>query len=208
MCFATDMDGSSLTGQCAMAFDRSKCVSNSSKGIRLTQYQDFKGVAFSTIAGEKAQATVEAAFALPIIMLLLLMLLQPGIVLYDRMVMAGAAAEGCRLLSTASPSDSSICEDFIRRRLSAIPQIDIFHIHGGGCSYEVNLSGCEADQTVEVTISNRLKPLPLLDITMSLAGMTDPSGSIDITVSSSADTQPSWVEDSQYGTDPGNWVGI
>ena len=39
----------------------------------------------------RGQSTVEAAVALPVVFLLVLLLVQPGIVLYDRMVMAGAA---------------------------------------------------------------------------------------------------------------------
>ena len=33
---------------------------------------------------ESGQSTVEAAFALPVLMVLFLLLLQPGIILYDR----------------------------------------------------------------------------------------------------------------------------
>ena len=42
----------------------------------------------------RGQSTVEAAVALPVVFLLVLLLVQPGIVLYDRMVMAGAAGRG------------------------------------------------------------------------------------------------------------------
>ena len=45
---------------------------------------------------------MEGAFAIPLVFLLLLLLLQPGILLYDRMVMNAAAAEGCRMLATRS----------------------------------------------------------------------------------------------------------
>ena len=48
---------------------------------------------------ERGQGTVEAALVIPVLFVLLLLLLQPGIVLYDRMVMRGAAAEACRPLS-------------------------------------------------------------------------------------------------------------
>lgn len=68
----------------------------------------------------RGQSTAEAAVALPVVFLLVLLLVQPGIVLYDRMVMAGAAAEGCRLLAT-SDGDAATCEEYVRRRLGAIP---------------------------------------------------------------------------------------
>lgn len=48
--------------------------------------------------GERGQSTVEAAFALPIILACVLLLIQPGIILYDRMVMRAAAAEGVAFL--------------------------------------------------------------------------------------------------------------
>ena len=157
-------------------------------------------------ASESGQATVEAAFALPVLMLLFLMLLQPGIILYDRMVMSSAAAEGCRLLSTSADADSSACEDYVKRRLSAIPQVDIFHVHGGQCSYSVRLSGDERSETVSVAIANRVKPLPLLDLGMSLGGMTDAAGTLGIEVEASAQTQPGWVGDSSDGRDPSRWA--
>ena len=50
---------------------------------------------------------MEAAFALPIALLLVLLLVQPGILLYDRIVMQGAAAEACRLLATTDEADAS-----------------------------------------------------------------------------------------------------
>lgn len=160
----------------------------------------------SAIREERGQATVEAAFALPVLMVLFLLLLQPGIVLYDRIVMAGAAAEGCRLLATSSSADASVCEDYIRRRLAAIPQIDQFHIHGGGCSYEIELSGNESDSEVAVAISTKLKPLPLLDAGMSLTGMTDASGAMTLSVEAKGKSQPDWVSESKDGTDPSGWA--
>ena len=43
---------------------------------------------------EGGQATVEAAVLIPVLFTVLLLLIQPGIILYDRMVMNYAAAEG------------------------------------------------------------------------------------------------------------------
>mgnify|MGYP000134517313 CR=1 FL=1 len=42
----------------------------------------------------RGQSTVEAAVALPVVFLLVLLLVQPGIVLYDRMVMQGRGGGG------------------------------------------------------------------------------------------------------------------
>ena len=162
--------------------------------------------AANALKGDAAQATIEAAFVLPVLMLLFLMLLQPGVYLYDRMVMSNAAAEGCRLLATSSTEDRQTCEDFVRRRLSAIPQTDIFHIHRNGCSYSIEFDGSESSETVSVKITNRIKPLPLLDMTMAFAGLSDSSGSIGITVEATSPTQPEWVRASADGTDPEGWT--
>ena len=64
---------------------------------------------------DTGQATVEAAFALPIALVLVILLVQPGILLYDRIVMQQAAAETCRLLATTPEGDpSGVCRAFAR----------------------------------------------------------------------------------------------
>lgn len=72
----------------------------------------------------KGQATVEAALLIPALLISLLLLIQPGILLYTRMVMEGAAAEGCRVLATASSleENTATVEDFVKRRLASVPQ--------------------------------------------------------------------------------------
>lgn len=151
------------------------------------------------------QSTIEAAFVLPVLMLLLLMMLQPGICLYDHIVMRSAAAEGCRLLATSS-ADASTNEDYIRRRLSAIPDIPIFHDHSGECSYEIEMFGDETSSEVGVRISNRMKPLPLLDLAMRLANVLDDGGYLVIEARSDMRTQPGWAASSSEGSSPREWV--
>lgn len=160
------------------------------------------------IEDDAGQATVEAAFALPIMMLLAMMLLQPAIVLYDRIVMQAAAAEGCRLLATADRAggDSS-CEDYIRRRLSAVPQQSCFHVHDGTCSWDIDLTGDASSSEVSVRIGNKIKPLPLLNAGAALLGAADADGYVGIEVVSSMPTQPSWVSESDAGHASAEWVG-
>ena len=63
------------------------------------------------ISGREAgQATVEAVFVIPVLFVAMLLLIQPGIVLYDRMVMANAAAEGCRVLATSTDAYGAMAE--------------------------------------------------------------------------------------------------
>lgn len=156
------------------------------------------------------QATVEGAFLIPIIFLLLLLLLQPGILLYDRMVMQGAAAEACRMLATrsdASGADSAIYEQVVRRHLGAIPQQENFHCHEGGCSWQIELNGDEHSTVVDVRIAGKVKLLPLLDMGGTLLGIGDGSGVVELAVTCSMPTQDAWVAASELGMSPSGWVG-
>ena len=156
----------------------------------------------------KGQATVEAAMLIPILCTVLLMLIQPGIILYDRMVMNYAAAEGCRLLATAdggSGLDGGRCEELVRRHLGAIPQQDLFHMHDGGCSYDIEVSGNESSAVVAVKITNRIKLLPLFDAGARLAGASH-DGTLQIEVSRSARTKTPWLGTGASGLNPDAWV--
>lgn len=161
---------------------------------------------------ESGQGTVEAAFALPVLMVLLLLLIQPGIVLYDRMVMQAAAAEGCRLLATSTGSLGSMdeaCEAFVRHRLGSVPQQECFHVHEGtnGCSWKIALGGDESSQTVEVSIENELRPLPLLDAAAALLNLVNEDGHLVVRASASAPVQPEWAREAFSSRAPEDLVG-
>lgn len=158
----------------------------------------------------RGQGTVEAAVTIPVMFLLLLLLLQPGIILYDRLVMGNAAAEGCRLLATATDAYGDMtgsCEAFIRHRLAAVPQHDCFHVHGGGCSWVIELSGGESSAEATVRIANELRPLPLFDAGAKLLGMTNAAGNLEISAEATMPTQPGWVAASELGLSPSSWIG-
>lgn len=133
------------------------------------------------------QGTIEAAFLLPIILMLILLLIQPAIILYDYCVMKSAAAEACRTLATSSSTDE--VEEFVRRRLAAIPQAEVFHRHDGGCSYSIELNGTGLSET-SVVIKNYLQPLPLVDLG---AKLLNGGGDIEIVAKSAQANQPGWV---------------
>lgn len=165
---------------------------------------------FKKWVGNTGQATVEAVFVIPVLFVLVLLLVQPGIVLYDRMVMGNAAAEGCRVLSTSTDALGSMrgsCEAFVRHRLAAIPQHDCFHVHGGGCRWEIELVGNESSDSVTVRIANELKPLPLLDVASTLLGLTNANGNLVIEESVTMPTQPSWASSTEKGLSPADWIG-
>ena len=160
--------------------------------------------------GIRGQGTVEAAVVIPVLFLLLLLLLQPGIVMYDRLVMGNAAAEGCRLLATATDAAGAMqgsCEAFVRHRLAAVPQHDCFHVHGGECSWKIEMSGNEDSGVVSVRISNELKPLPLFDMGSKLLGLANENGNLAIEESVTMPVQPDWVSSSPAGSSPSGWVG-
>ena len=153
------------------------------------------------------QATVEAAVSLPVIFALLLCLLQPAIVLYDRMVMGSACAEACRLLATYAPGQGmapSRLEELVHRRLGAIPQQALFHVHDGACSYAIELEGDEGSNQVRAAIENRIKLLPLFDAAAVLIGAADEQGCIRIRVECTSPAQPSWAG----APDPASWVAL
>lgn len=154
------------------------------------------------VTGEQGQSTVEASFALPIVLVLVLLLVQPGIILYDRIVMEAAAAEGCRLLATSS--DAGTAEDFVRRRLSSVPEQDLFHIHGSGCSWQIELQGGEASPHATVTIRNEVRPVPLIGLGVQALGLTNGNGNMEIEVRASQPTQPDWA--AAVGISPAEWV--
>ncbi len=159
---------------------------------------------------ERGQATVEAAFALPVLFLLALLLLQPGILLYDRMVMEAAAAEGCRLLATRSDAmgdAEALCEEYVMRRLGSVPSAACFHVHEGGCTWRVEMTGDERSDRVVVRISTEVRPLPLLDGGAALLGLANERGNIVMSVERSMPTQPAWAAGAQAGRDPARWIG-
>lgn len=155
------------------------------------------------------QATLEAAFLIPIIMVCLLLVIQPGILLYDRMVMESAAAEGCRILATRTTSqqtDDTHYENFVRHRLGSIPEHESFHIHDPACAWDIKLNGSETTPSVSVTITNKLHLLPLFDFGAQVAGLLDESGAFLLSVTVEMPTQPDWVSNQELGMNPRGWV--
>ena len=159
---------------------------------------------------DSGQGSLEAAIAIPVLFIMLLMLIQPSIVLYDRMIMHEAAVEGCRLLATKASSyggSTQACEAYVRHRLSAVPQHDCFHIHGDECSWDIRLEGDDSSGSVSVYIGNELKALPLFDTTSTVLGMTNARGNLEISVQVSLPTQPGWASSLPAGSSPAGWLG-
>lgn len=167
------------------------------------------GVSARRLRSEAGQSTVEAAFALPVLFLLVLLLVQPGILLYDRLVMEGAAAEGCRLLATGD-RDARVAEAFVRRRLRAVPEQDNFHVHSAGCTWEVRCEGGGGADRSRVTLRTEVRPLPLLDGGSALLGLVNERGNVVIEVSCEMTTRAAWAQAVLDGARPhekaGDWL--
>lgn len=158
---------------------------------------------------QEGQATVEAAIMIPVLFLVLLLLLQPSFILYDRIIMQSAAQEACRLLATKTAVLGSMdgsCEAFIRHRLSAIPQVSCFHVHDGTCSWDIDVVGDEGSSEVTVRIATQVRPLPLLDMTSALLGLVNDQGNLVVEVEATSPTQPQWVAAST-SLSPSSWIG-
>lgn len=153
------------------------------------------------------QATVEAAVSLPIMFLLVLMLVQPAILLYDRMVMENAAWEGCRLLATSGSGAKKTCTAFVKRRLGAVPQLDWFHVHGSKCTWNIACAGDASADATTVTISHEVRALPLLDVAGTLTGVLNKRGCYELKVEATMPTRAPWAAASLEGASPASRAG-
>ncbi len=88
-----------------------------------------------------------------------------------------------------------------------MPQQDNFHIHEGGCSWDIDLRGSESSSEVAVAITNEVKPLPLFDVGARALGITNDAGNFEIHVEVTTPTKNVWVVSNDKGLDPKAWVG-
>ncbi len=174
--------------------------------VRLGSAAPRRGRAGRCGCREDGQATVEAAFALPVLFLLVLLLVQPGIVLYDRMVMASAAAEGCRLLA-AGAGDEGAAVALVKRHLGSVPAQENFHVHRSGCTWEVICEGGGAADRSRVTVRTEVRPLPLLDMGAALLGLVNERGNLVVEVTAEAPTRAPWAQRSLGGVSPQEKAG-
>lgn len=153
-------------------------------------------VAFRLFAETRAQASVEAAFLLPVFLTLLLLALQPCCLLYTRAVMESAAAEGARLALTSEAEDEEALEAFVQRRLGAVPNLSIFH-EGDDLSWDIAFAhGTQSGGSVSVSVAGAVKPLPILGAFVGAWGAPDESGNVKLKVEVAYNGRPSWLEGS------------
>lgn len=153
------------------------------------------------------QATVEAAVSLPLMFLLVLMLTQPAILLYDRMIMENAAWEGARLLATGGAGDKKACVAFVKRRLGAVPQMDWFHVHGSKCTWNIQCTGDAAAEEASVAIRHEVRALPLINVGGAVLGVLNERGCYEMEVTAATTTHAPWATSSLDGANPADIVG-
>lgn len=152
---------------------------------------------FSELIGaERAQATVEAAFLLPVFLTLLLLTLQPVCLLYTRSVMEHAAAATARLMITAEGADDEACRAFALRRLAAVPDLGIFHA-GGPLSWDIELRRArDTGGSVSVSIEGAVRPLPALGAFVGSVGAVNARGDVMLRADVTYEGRPTWLEGS------------
>ena len=148
------------------------------------------------------QASVEAAFLLPLVLAGMLLALQPGILLFNRAVMEAAAADACRLLETSAPESEAAAQEYVMRRLKVIPSVEAFHVG----TWEVEAWGSEVSETVSVRIRHAVKPLPLVGVALGIAGFSDQGGLCWQEVGLQRNARDEWVADSEFGANPEEWI--
>ena len=139
---------------------------------------------------------------LPVFLTLLLLTLQPVCLLYTRAVMEQAAASTARLMVTAQ-EDEEAYRAFALRRLSAVPDLAIFHA-GGPLSWEIELVRAgDTGGVVSVAIEGAVRPLPVLGAFVSAFGQTNAHGDVEMRVEVAYEGRPTWLEG-----DYGSWTAI
>ena len=144
--------------------------------------------------------SVEAAVLLPTVLVLIALLVQPACVLYTRSVMASTAAELTRLAATSRGSDEDL-RAYALRRLSAVPDVSVFH-EGGPGAWEVSATGPGDEGEVTASVTGRVRPLPLLGFIVAALG-TSSGGVVELRVEVTREVRASWI-----GGDYAEWIEV
>lgn len=137
---------------------------------------------------ENGQASIEAAFILPIALLCIGLALQPLLYMYSKSLCHQAAEEGVRY--AMSEENNSRTERYILRRLSSIPSLPILH---KGEEADWNIEIIRADNKVRISIMGHMAPLPLLGVPSKMFLPHDDDG-LKIKTEAEGPISPGWRE--------------
>ena len=112
-------------------------------------------------------------------------------------VMAATAGEVARLAVTSRGGEGEL-RSYALRRLAAVPDVPAFH-EGGPSAWEIEVTGPGDDGIVSVSISGRVRPLPLLGAFVSMLG--DDGGSVELRVETTGALRAGWI-----GGEYGDWI--
>jgi len=123
---------------------------------------------------DSGQAVAEAPIAIIALVALVILLLQPTILLYDRVIMNNAVAEAARVQVTEMDGGAQRghLAAFVERRLRTIPNNPYFR------NAKPTVTPIEAGDYVGVKLTLSVRPLPVLGPAMSWLGKRGPSGEI------------------------------
>lgn len=131
--------------------------------------------------GDKGQALVELPYAIVLICMLIILLVQPVIFLYTRMVLGQVAAGVCRIVATEAQTPAGSKEimmnSYAADKLQSMPNGKAFYVKG---SMRIEVKGNAKSEQIEVTVSVKQEPLPLMGLFVN-AGLAG-----DVTVSGTA----------------------
>lgn len=152
------------------------------------------------IRSASGQATVESAFLIPVVLLGMVLALQPGILLWNRLVMEAAAAQGCRVVETLEAGKAESARQYVERRLEAVPALDIFHAR----EWKIDIAGDASSERVSVRISHAVRPVPLVGAALGFGGFLE-GGLITQEAACEKRVRDEWVMQSEFGPDMGSW---
>ncbi|MCL2323959.1 MAG: hypothetical protein FWC48_00045 [Actinomycetia bacterium] len=112
--------------------------------------------------GEDGQALTEAPVVITTLCILSLILFQPVVTLYTKMVLGAAAASLCRVVATRDPSDDAqLLQSYSQGKIAGLPRGSAFQVPG---SLQVDVSGDAHAEQVRVRLSLTQKTLPLIGL--------------------------------------------
>ncbi|MCL2333135.1 MAG: hypothetical protein FWC54_06625 [Actinomycetia bacterium] len=118
---------------------------------------------------ERGQALTEAPVVIVTLCLLILILFQPVVTLYTKMVLGAAAASLCRVVATDTTSSSGedaaaggrLLQTYAEGKIAGLPRGSAFQVPG---SLRLEVSGDAYAAEVHVRLSVSQKTLPLLGL--------------------------------------------
>ena len=158
-----------------------------------------KGISKS-IKKQRGQATVEAAFIIPVAFIVLLALIQPGVILYDKMIMNAASAHMMRIATTLNPDDYQEAIDVGKHYLKAIPDTPIFH----DGEWVISLEGNESEGCTSVEIIHKIQLFPLVAQAGNALGVVQ--GDIYEMKSQATLCRQQWLIENNLGLEPSAWI--